>query len=235
MANTSSARRVARDLVPPIVMRKLRTYRTRRTVASAPPDARSGLNPDRIEYGAEFYDESFENEDRWKLPYFQLSWYGSWSVIGDRVAAEPEPSVLDLGCGAGHLARLLADRGVRRYVGFDFSEKRLEHARSVVPEFRFEVADAYTTDLFDTVDYGIVTCTEFLEHLAGDLEILARVRSGVRVLGTVPNYDATAHLRFFDNADEVRERYEHCFTDLTVTRIHNISGSSEWLLDGHRS
>jgi 2-polyprenyl-3-methyl-5-hydroxy-6-metoxy-1,4-benzoquinol methylase len=137
-----------------------------------------------------------------------------------------------MGCGAGHLARLLADQGVEHYTGFDFSAKRLEQARLVVPEFRFEIADAYTTDLFETVDYTIVVCTEFLEHLEGDLEILGRIHSGTRVLGTVPNYDAKAHLRYFHSQTEVDDRYGPLFTDLDVAQIRNVGGGSEWLIDG---
>jgi 2-polyprenyl-3-methyl-5-hydroxy-6-metoxy-1,4-benzoquinol methylase len=192
------------------------------------------LNPDLVEYGPEYYDETFEQEERWRRPYFKLIWYGSWAVIGDRVAHATSPRVLDMGCGAGHLADLLAEQGIVEYTGFDFSEKRLEQARRVVPAFRFEVADAYTTDLFDTVDYNIVVCTEFLEHLEGDLKILARIRSGTRVLGTVPNYDAKAHLRYFQSADDVKARYGPMFESLTVTQIRNVGGGSEWLIDGVR-
>lgn len=233
---TSPARRIAQEFVPPIVTRGFRSLRARAGFAPAraarPP--KGPLNPDLIEYGPDFYDNAFDTQDRWTSPYYKLTWYASWAVIAERVVCERGAPVLDMGCGAGHLARLLADRGIERYVGFDFSEKRLSQARLLVPEFRFEIADAYKTDLFETVDYQIVTCTEFLEHLAGDLEVLDRIRSGTRVLGTVPNYDATAHLRFFDNADEVQERYTDRFVDLTVTRIRNVYGGCEWLLDGHR-
>lgn len=206
--------------------------RTNGASRANPARADGPLNPDHIEYGADFYDETFENEDRWRKAYWKLIWYGSWAVIGDRVAHSDSPRVLDMGCGAGHLARLLADQGVDHYTGFDFSAKRLEQARLVVPEFRFEIADAYTTDLFDTVDYTIVVCTEFLEHLEGDLEILRRIHSGTRVLGTVPNYDAKAHLRHFDSKAEVEDRYGPVFTDLDVAQIRNVGGGSEWLIDG---
>ena len=153
-------------------------------------------------------------------------------MIGDRVMNSESPRVLDMGCGAGHLACLLLERGVEHYTGFDFSSNRLEQARLLVPGFRFELADAYKTDLFETVDYNVVTCTEFLEHLDGDLEILQRIKSGTRVLGTVPNYDATAHLRYFHNAGEVEARYAHLFSQVGVSQIRNTSGSIEWLIDG---
>jgi SAM-dependent methyltransferase len=234
-SSSSQLHKVALQITPPIVWRALRSVRSRRNAGrngSAPAKVKAPLNPDLIEYGADFYDETFENEDRWRKHYWKLIWYGSWAVIGDRVAHAESPRVLDMGCGAGHLAHLLHDHGIENYTGFDFSAKRLEQARVVVPEFRFEVADAYTTDLFTTVDYNIVVCTEFLEHLEGDLRVLARIKSGTRVLGTVPNYDAKAHLRFFDNKQQVEERYGPTFASLNVTQIRNVGGGSEWLIDG---
>jgi SAM-dependent methyltransferase len=222
-----SSKQLARDLTPPILVRAVRKAR-----GGAVPAGKGPLNPDKIEYGPEFYDASFENDTRWRKPYWQLGWYGSWAVIADRVVQSESPRVLDMGCGAGHLAHLLADRGLEHYTGFDFSALRLEQARRVVPQFRFEVADAYTTDLFETVDYNTVVCTEFLEHLDGDLEILGRLRRGTRVLGTVPNYDAYGHVRFFDTKDEVEARYRPCFAQLTVDQIPNVGGDAEWLMDG---
>jgi SAM-dependent methyltransferase len=222
-----------KDFTPPILVRSARTLRSR-LGGGRQADSRSAgpLNPDKIEYGPDFYDDSFDTDGRWRRPYWKLDWYGSWAVIADRVLGVAAPSVLDMGCGAGHLARLLADRGLEQYTGFDFSRKRLEHARALVPEFRFEVADAYTTDLLETVDYNIVVCTEFLEHLDGDLEILGRLRRGARLLGTVPNYDAHGHVRYFGSAGEVEDRYRACFSTFTVTQIRNLPGNAEWLIDG---
>ena len=143
-----------------------------------------------------------------------------------------QPRVLDMGCGAGHLARLLADRGLTQYVGFDFSAKRLEQARELVPEFRFEVADVYETTLFETVDYTTVVCTEFLEHLEGDLEILARGTPGTRLLGTVPNYDADGHVRFFDTRARSRIATVRASERSTSPRSATRAKTREWLVDG---
>ena len=181
-----------------------------------------------------FYDDVYELEDRWKLPYWQMQWYGSWAVVADRALHMDSPRVLDMGCGTGQLGRILCDRGLELFTGFDFSPKRLEYARRLVPEFRFELADAYTTDLFETVDYTLVTCCEFLEHLEGDLAVLGRIPSGNRVIGTVPDYDAKAHLRVFADEQEVRDRYGSHLTDLCVDRIRNTGGGSEFLIDGWR-
>jgi len=154
-------------------------------------------------------------------------------AIAERiVAASPDAAVLDMGCGPGHLAVLLHERGVRRFTGFDFSEKRLAYAKTQVSGYEFVVADAYTTDLFTTVEYDTVVCTEFLEHLDRDLDVLARIRSGARVLGTVPNYDTDAHVRIFPTRDDVVARYGDLLRDLRVDQVHNATGTAEWLMDG---
>jgi SAM-dependent methyltransferase len=226
-------RSIARDFTPPVVLRTVRRARGGRGANGTTPARVNAQKSTGIEYGPDFYDDVFDAEERWTLPYWKMQWYASWAVLADRVIRSEDPRVLDMGCGPGHLGRLLVDRGVTTFVGFDFSPKRLEAARSLVPECRFELADAYKTDLFETVDYNIVTCCEFLEHLEGDLEVLGRIRSGTRVLGTVPSYDAKAHLRYFADEAEVMARYAPKFRDLTVDRVHNTGNGSEFLLDGN--
>jgi trans-aconitate methyltransferase len=50
-------------------------------------------------------------------------------------------SILDLGCGTGHLAQEMADAGAR-VVGIDSSPEMVEKARKTYPEVEFLVADA---------------------------------------------------------------------------------------------
>lgn len=47
------------------------------------------------------------------------------------LAASPHPSVLDIGCGNGRLAQLLAPHTPRRYVGLDLSPEGLRRARAL--------------------------------------------------------------------------------------------------------
>ena len=223
----------ASDWVPPALVRAIKRVRTARSAGPAAPERAPGVGSATSEFGADFYDESFEREDRWKRPYWELQWYGSWTAIAERITAvSSDPAVLDMGCGAGHFAALLHDRGVARFTGFDFSEKRLEYARTLVPDYEFVVADAYTTEIFADAAYDTVVCTEFLEHLDRDVEVLQRIRSGARVLGTVPNYDAEAHVRVFPTKDDVVERYGAVLRDIRVDQVHNTTGTAEWLMDG---
>lgn len=154
-------------------------------------------------------------------------------MIADRLTRHGATSVLDIGCGPGQLACLLRDRGLGRYCGFDFSPKRIEQARKVCPEYDFHVADAFRTELFQTCEYDTVLCTEFLEHVEGDLEVLRRIRPGAVVHGTVTNFPYMAHVRHFESAGQVRERYEPILADLSVDALAaDGQGRTFFLIEG---
>lgn len=218
------AKLIAKDLTPPIIRRYALRIREKRF---SPGAVRTGEAP------AEWYDEKFEGSNHWRDHYSRSPWYYIWTVLVDRVQAIDAASVLDIGCGPGQIAAFLRDRGITDYVGLDFSSKRIEWARSAVPEVRFELADVYTTDLLESVPYNTVICTEFLEHVDRDVEVIRRLRSGTRFIGTVPNFGGGSHVRYFNNADEVVARYGPCFARSRVDTFFMPSpGKQQFLIDG---
>jgi ubiquinone/menaquinone biosynthesis C-methylase UbiE len=141
------------------------------------------------EKSAEFYDRTFEADDSWRSHYTQSPYYFIWTVILDRMRRSATKHVLEIACGSGQLAAAIRDASlVESYRGFDFSSSRLDFARQTCPEFHFEVADAFSTDVFERYDYDTAIATEFLEHVEGDLDVLARLARGTRFIGTVPNF-----------------------------------------------
>jgi SAM-dependent methyltransferase len=217
-----SSKVIIREVTPPVLLRLAR---------------RSSSKPETTvlehEAGPDFYDDSFEARKFWRWHYSRSPWYYIWTVLGDRLVHMDDPSVLDVGCGSGQIAEMLKDMGLRSYTGFDFSPKRIEWAQAAFPEFRFEMADAYTTTLFDDVQYNAVVCTEFLEHVERDLVVLGRIRPGTRFLGTVPDFGGGSHVRFFQSAEEVEERYAAMFDPFSVTTFVRPGGKSrQFLLDG---
>jgi SAM-dependent methyltransferase len=213
--------RLVWELAPPIVRRTVRAAR-------GGSEARQHGVKD-----AAWYDAAFEGGDHWRKHYTDSPYCFLWTVIADRIVQSGSLSVLDVGCGPGQLASVLRDKGIRSYCGLDFSPKRIEQARQVCPEFEFVVADAFATDLFERRDYDLVVTTEFLEHVEGDLELIGRIRSGTRVLGTVPNFPYVAHLRHFRAAEEVEARYAPVFKTLRVdTFLASREGKTFFLLDG---
>lgn len=71
-------------------------------------------------------------------------------------------SVIDIGCGPGHYAVLLAARGASKVVGLDFARGMLEiakkraAARSVADRCSFELGDFLTHPLPEKFDYAIL-------------------------------------------------------------------------------
>ncbi len=219
---------VIREVAPPVVWRGLRAM-----ASSLGLTGGRGAPEEGGEKGPSWYDESFDRAEHWRRHYSRSRYYFLWTVIADRIRRAGVESILEIGCGPGQLACLLRDRGITRYHGFDFSPKRIEQARRVCPELTFSVQDAFETDLFSEFDYQGAVCTEFLEHVEQDLDVLKRIRSGTRFLGTVPNFPFTSHVRHFADVDEVRRRYGSSFRDLGVDAfLADEKGKTFFLLEG---
>jgi hypothetical protein len=63
----------------------------------------------------------------------------------DRFAQRVRGTIVDLGCGPGHVARYLHDRGATA-VGIDLSPAMIEIARSLHPQLAFRVGDMTALD-----------------------------------------------------------------------------------------
>ena len=85
-------------------------------------------------------------------------------------------SVLDIGCGTGHLLRWLCQDGERHYVGIDISGVAIQQARQCASsQARFEVADAATFDPGDRFD--IIVFNEMLYYMERPELVLERFES----------------------------------------------------------
>jgi len=188
------------------------------------------------EQSPEYYDHKLVSNPRLRGHYSESQFFPLWSIIAERIVLAEPDSVLDIGCGSGQFACLLRDREIKRYLGIDFSPKRLEHARRVCPEFGFALTNVFETELLRTHDYDTVVCTEFLEHVWQDKQVIAEIRPGTEFFGSVPDCGGPAHVRRFVNISDVKSRYSPFFQDLSVhTHACTFSGKTYFLMNGVRS
>jgi SAM-dependent methyltransferase len=127
-------------------------------------------------------------------------------VVGN-IRAHGSRCILEVGCGSGFLAEMILREHGGTYRGFDFSPEaiRSASARTGRPEL-FSVSNALDTRSY-VCDYDTIVCTEMLEHVDGDLDVIRLWRAGTWCICSVPNFDYAGHVRFFNTSDEVATRY----------------------------
>lgn len=171
------------------------------------------------EKNATWYDKAFYIHGYHLQHYTESKYYFLNALIAERIIQSGVTSILDIGCGGGEIAAILRDRGFKKYVGFDFSEKRIQHARKICPEFHFEVADAFKTNLYFTVEYDAVICNEFLEHVENDIEVIKKIPRDKKFYGAIPNYPLANHVRYFEDTNSIHTRYGNYFKLLKIDRL----------------
>jgi 2-polyprenyl-3-methyl-5-hydroxy-6-metoxy-1,4-benzoquinol methylase len=143
-----------------------------------------------------------------------------WNEIVDNIDKIMKTIIIDLGCGPGQFAEFLRRRRPQfRYTGLDISRVAIEQARMRCAQFDFIHSDVFTSDILEKGDYEIVVCTEMLEHVEKDINIVERIRPGAAVFASVPNYFAFGHVRYFSDATEVSGRYARFFDNFSVKPI----------------
>ena len=163
------------------------------------------------EFASEQYDRIYASggvERIYELPYQHSGYYPLFKEVHRALKRRGVRSALEVGCGTGGLANLLQDREPDiAYRGFDFSPVAVQRAsiRLGQPELFF-VGDARAKESYRENSEAIV-CTEVLEHIDADLEVVAQWAPGAYCVCSVPNFDADNHVRHFRSEEAVRQRY----------------------------
>ena len=113
--------------------------------------------------------------------------------------------VIDVGCGHGHAANLIADAfPASRVTGIDISEQGIAAARAEADELRltnarFEVRDALS---LEPASYDLVTAFDVIHDLPAPAETLAAIHAALRADGIFLMVDIAA-------SSELHENLEH--------------------------
>jgi len=125
-----------------------------------------------------------------------------------RLVAEADGPICDLGCGPGHVARLLAELGADVF-GVDLSPQMVATARELNPGVEFREGDMRALDL-DSGSLGGIAAFYSIIHIAREelasvfAELLRVLRPGGRLLVTFHLGDETLHLdELWDEAVDV--------------------------------
>jgi SAM-dependent methyltransferase len=223
MGTSDQLRRLIYNITPPIIRKSSKAlYR------SVVPKKR--LNQIRgEERGPEWYDQHISGS--FTKHYSESQYYFLWAVIADRMMHAGIRSILEIGCGTGQFASLLYDKGFEEYIGFDFSGERIDRAKKVCPRFSFIADNALSTDLFYSVNYDCVVCTEFLEHVSHDGKVLMNIRKGAHFYGSVPDFHSASHVRHFTSEQHVTTRYRRYFSEFRVDAM-KYKNRTFYLIEG---
>lgn len=169
--------------------------------------------------------------------------YNRW--IADQALAHVGARVLDAGCGAGNITRLLRER--ERVVAVDAWDDFVTLTRESFAEdrnvavHRFDLADPAMTAALEGYQLDSAVCVNVLEHIEDDRAALTNMARAIRPGGTifllVPAFPALYGEH--DRADHHFRRYTKASLTATVAPLPmkiarsyymNLPGFFAWLL-----
>lgn len=182
-----------------------------------------------------YYDDVYSHSDTYAQPAERSIYLPLWERIAAVLLECGVKNILDFGCGPGQFAEFVEQNlPFAGYCGIDFSPVAVSLASSRCPRYSFERQVLPLADFADLPSFDAVICTEVLEHVEQDLDLLRSVPSGVIFIGSVPNFFSFSHLRVFQSAQHVRDRYGRFFDDFSVEGFAISSEAMLWLMRGKR-
>lgn len=168
------------------------------------------------------YDVIYTRKEHYREHYDQSPYKRIWSRVISYINIEDR--VLELGCGTGQMMEMLLDRGVKEYVGYDFSQVAIDLAFSRIQgrNARLCYQDLYEIDKLSDAD--VYVAVEVFEHLKDDADqrLLKLIPKGKKIIITVPSYLGGSHVRKFSNKQEIIDRY----SDISIKEVV-IIGNTE--------
>jgi SAM-dependent methyltransferase len=177
------------------------------------------------------YDEVYSRKESYRGHYSKSSYLKVWQEVAKNINSEDR--VIDLGCGTGQVMELLLDKGIKQFIGYDFSTVAVELANNRVAgrNAKVEYRDLY--ELEPLPDADVYIACEVMEHIKNDIEVLSLIPLNKKVILTVPNYLGGSHVRKFNTEDEVTSRYASIIKQESITTVKYGNGKI-FVLVGNR-
>lgn len=175
-----------------------------------------GGNP--LQASKSYYDEIYEKTEKYDSIEESNIYLEMWHKIILYLKQEKSKAILDVGCGPGQFAEFLLKHYKVNYTGLDFSETAIRKARERNPEALFYQEDILQSNMMMKLDFDTIICTEVLEHIEEDTEVLEKFSKGKFAICSVPSFDAFGHVRTFPNIESVKNRYGKYFFNFKVEK-----------------
>ena len=164
---------------------------------------------------SDYYNRIYKSSQEYKKEPEDLKYYyQSWKFCSDMVKNNKIKLILDIGCGPGHLPKVLNKHNNNfKYIGFDFSQVAINNASQIKNDhILFYTQDALKINYNNYInnydkDDILISSFEFLEHVTKDVEIIKKMPKYVNFCFSVPNYDSEGHVRIYRSKLDIYKRY----------------------------
>lgn len=109
--------------------------------------------------------------------YLQRMWHDhKWQTITQLASSSTPKRILEIGCAAGHMTKLLARAFPQAHItGIDIYPPAIARAKKLYPKLTFLVANAQQLP-FKSASFDLVICTETIEHVVLPSKLLSEVK-----------------------------------------------------------
>lgn len=163
----------------------------------------------------EYYDKLM-----YKYPSAEIKYENLYNSVLNLLPNDKNIKILDSGCGTGGLINVLKNNGYSNITGLDFSTYCINYCKKRFPENNFFSVDLNDNSSKDLINgFSVIIMLEVLEHISNDISIIKKITKDSLVIFSLPNYDSTGHVRFFNNIDEIKDRYSNLLTIISFLEI----------------
>jgi cyclopropane fatty-acyl-phospholipid synthase-like methyltransferase len=178
------------------------------------------------EVGVEYYDKVFSTNGHYDLDWEKYRLYDVYVEALHNLRGDE--NIFEIGCGCGQFAQALFQNSkCAEYTGFDFSDAAIVKARRL-NKFNTK-AWIFKADVYGVVEHldmffkntDTIIAFEVFEHIR-DLEVLDKIiayKRGLKIIGSVPLFNAKSHLRYFNSNKDITAYYKGRIKMLKLQKI----------------